>query len=99
MTPKIRPTPIGDFIQEDILVEFGLNQVQLAKALKVSRKTVNDLVHNKRTLTPEIAIRLGKFTQTSPQLWLNLQQNLDLWDATHGKHSKEIESIIAFDVQ
>lgn len=96
MLPKMRPTPIGDFIQEDILDELGLNQVQLAKALKVSRKTINDLVHNKRTLTPDIAIRLGKFTQTSPQMWLNLQLNLDLWDATHGKHAEEFDAIAAF---
>lgn len=94
--PKKRPTPIGEFIQEDILAEFNISQGDLAKALKVSRKTINDLVNNKRSLSADMALRLGKFTKTSPQLWLGLQQDLDLWDALHSKKSKEIEDILSF---
>lgn len=95
-TPKKRPTPIGEFIQEDILKEFNLNQGELAKILKVSRKTINDLVNNKRSLSADMALRLSQFTNTSPQLWMGLQQDLDLWDALHSNKASEIKSIHAF---
>ncbi len=94
--PKNRPTPIGEFIREDILKEFDMSQGDLAKALKVSPKAINDLVNNKRTLSVDIALRLGKFTRTSPQLWLGLQQDLDLWDALNSEKAKEIETIHSF---
>jgi addiction module HigA family antidote len=94
--PKKRPTPIGEFIREDILKEFNMSQGDLALALKLSRKTINDLVNNKRLLSADIALRLGKFTKTSPQLWLGLQQDLDLWDALHSEQAKEIKNILSF---
>jgi antitoxin HigA-1 len=97
MIPEQRPTPIGDFIQEDILNEFHLSQGQLALALKVSRRTINELVNNKRNLTADMAVRLAKFTKTSPQTWLNLQMSLDLWDALHHKkRAKDFQSIQAY---
>jgi addiction module HigA family antidote len=83
MLPKSRPTPPGDFIKEDILEEFGLTQRELAEKLGVSRLTINQLVNGKRTITADMALRLGKFTKTSPQMWLNLQNMVDLWDAYH----------------
>jgi len=94
--PKKRPIPIGEFIREDILKEFNLSQSEFAKTLKVSRKTINDLVNNKRSLSVDMALRLGKFTQTSPQLWLGLQQDLDLWDALHSEKAKEIKKILSY---
>ncbi len=94
--PKKRPTPIGEFIQEDILKEFNIREGDLAKALKISRKTINDLINNKKSLSADMALRLGKFTKTSPQLWLGLQQDLDLWDALHSEKAKEIENILSF---
>ncbi len=94
--PKKRPIPIGEYIQEDILKEFNMSQGDLAKSLKVSRKTINDLVNNKRSLSVDMALRLGKFTETSPQLWLGLQQDLDLWDALHSEKAKEIKNILSY---
>ena len=85
MIPKKRPTAIGEFIQEDILNEFNMSQGDLAQTLKVSRKKINDLVNNKRALSADMALRISKFTKTSPQLWLGLQQDLDLWDALHSE--------------
>ncbi len=93
---KKRPNPIGEYIQEDILKEFKISQGDLAKALKVSRKTINDLVNNKRSLSADMALRLGKFTKTSPQLWLGLQQDIDLWDAFHSEKAKEIKNILSY---
>ncbi len=93
MIPKVRPTPPGEFIKEDILNELGLTQEQLAKSLGVSKKTINQLINEKRKVTADVALRLGKFTDTSPKLWLNLQIAVDLWDAFHTSISKDINHI------
>ncbi|MCP4350230.1 MAG: HigA family addiction module antidote protein [Desulfobacterales bacterium] len=94
--PKKRPNPVGEYIREDILKEFKMSQGDLARALKVSRKTVNDLVNDKRSLSADMALRLGKFTKTSPQLWLGLQQDIDLWDAFHSEKAEEIKNILSY---
>ncbi len=83
MLPKNRPIHPGEFIREDILEELGLTQQQLADRLKVHRRTINELVNGKRGISADMALRLGKFTNTSPQMWLNLQNAVDLWDAYH----------------
>lgn len=83
MLPKHRPIPPGEFIKEDILVEFGLTQQQLADRLKVHRRTINELVKGKRGISADMALRLGKFTNTAPEMWLSLQNAVDLWDAYH----------------
>ena len=83
MLPKHRPIPPGEFIRKDILEEFGLTQQQLADRLRVHRRTINELVKGKRGLSADMALRLGKFTNTTPQMWLNLQNAIDLWDAYH----------------
>lgn len=91
-----KPTHPGEFVQEDILKELGLSQGQLAQALKVSRKTINELVNQKRRLNPDIALRIGKFTNTNPQTWMNLQTAWDLWVASNSKEAKSIEKIQYF---
>jgi len=83
MIPEKRPTHPGIFIREDILDEFALTQEALAQRLGVSRRSINQLVNGKRGITADMALRLGQFTNTSPQLWLNLQMAVDLWDAAH----------------
>ena len=83
MISRKRPTHPGEFIKHDILDEFELTQHQLAEALGVSRRTINELVRGKRNITADIALRLSKFTKTSPDVWLNLQNALDLWEASH----------------
>lgn len=79
--PFRRPTHPGEFIRADILEKFGLTQESLAQRLGVSRRSVNQLVNGKRSITADMAWRLGQLTRTSPQLWLNLQAAVDLWDA------------------
>ena len=93
--PETRPTHPGIFVREDILEEFDLTQESLAQRLGVSRRSINQLVNRKRGVTVDMALRLGKFTNTSPQLWLNLQAAVDLWDARNTAVSLEsIESIV-----
>src|SRR5438132_13279668 len=79
-----RPTHPGEALRQDIMPGTGINQAQLAKALGVSRLTISEIVLEKRDVTPGIAIRLAKYFGTSPDLWLGLQKDVDLWDAIEG---------------
>jgi addiction module HigA family antidote len=65
-------------LREFVLEAHDLTQDQLALAMGVSRYSINQLANDRRSITAEMALRLGKATSTSPQLWLNLQQNADL---------------------
>jgi addiction module HigA family antidote len=78
---KRRPTHPGEALREDLMPAAGLTQGQLAKALGVSRLTISEIVLEKRAVTPDIAIRLAKYFGTSPELWIGLQKDVDLWDA------------------
>jgi addiction module HigA family antidote len=88
--PRVRPTSPATFIREDILEEFDLTQEELAKALRVSRRTVNQLVNGKRGVSAEMALRLGRLTCTTAEFWLNAQRGVDLWDAR-----RELEAELA----
>jgi addiction module HigA family antidote len=78
MIPKNRPTHPGKFVKKDILKELGLTQTQLANALGVPRHTITQLVNEKCDLTADMALRLSRFTQTTPEMWLNLQLNFGM---------------------
>ena len=95
MIPENKPTQPGEFIREFILEEFGLTQTELARRLAVSRRTVNQLVNGKRGITADMALRLGRLTNTTPQLWLNLQMTFDLWVASQEPQNKPFNQIIA----
>jgi antitoxin HigA-1 len=56
-------------------------------------KIIRELVNGKQKISMDIALRLGRFTKTSPQMWLNLQNAIDLWDACHSPVFREIERI------
>jgi len=79
--PKRRPTHPGAILREDVLPALGLSQVQLANHMGVSRLTVSELVHEKRGLSAEIAIRLAMVLRTTPETWMRMQQAVDLWEA------------------
>lgn len=78
---KRRPTHPGEIIREDILPELKLTQGELAKHLGVSRLTVSKIIHEKRAVTAEMAIRISTALGGSPESWLRMQQALDLWEA------------------
>ncbi len=87
------PTHPGEYIKEDILEELKLTQQQLADRLLVSRRTVNQIVNLKRSITPEMALRLGFLTGTSPEMWMNLQTAYDMWNARQGVEQTDIVKI------
>lgn len=94
LLPEREPTHPGDYIQADILEAFSLTQDELAHRLGVSRRTISELVNKHRGVSAEMALRLARFTETSPDLWLNLQAMHDLWMARRGKNAAEIEKIV-----
>jgi len=82
-----RPIHPGEILREDFLPEYALSVTALAEAAGVSRQSMNELLRERRALTPEMALRLGKLFGNSSEFWLNLQSNVDLWDAARGlKH-------------
>lgn len=92
--PMRRPTHPGAVLREDVLPALGMTQVELARRLGVSRLTVSELLHEKRSLSPEMAARLGRLLDTTPESWLNMQVALDLWDiAQDPERLAEVEPI------
>ena len=78
---KRRPTHPGEVLREDFIPDYDLTVSGLATALGVSRQTVNELLRERRALSPEMALRLARLFGNSPEFWLNLQRAVDLWDA------------------
>lgn len=85
---KRRPTHPGEILREDVLPAAGLTQGELARVLGVSRRTVSEIVHERRPVTTDMAHRLARAFGTSPEMWLGLQQDVDLWDAHHERHAE-----------
>ena len=75
-----RPTHPGAILREDVLPSLGITQTELADRLGVSRRTVSQVIHEHRPITPDMAIRLAHFLGTTPESWLNMQQSLDVWE-------------------
>jgi addiction module HigA family antidote len=75
-----RPTHPGETLREDVLPELGISQGEFAKHLRVSRRTISEILHERRPLTPDMALRLAHFLGTTPESWLNMQQALDIWE-------------------
>ena len=77
--PKRKPTHPGAVLREDVLPALNMTQSEFARRLGVSRLSVNELLLEKRAVSPEMAARLGKLLNTTPESWLTLQNSLDLW--------------------
>jgi addiction module HigA family antidote len=77
---KRRPTHPGEILREDVLPEIEITQGEFARLLGVSRRTVNEILQEKRPVTVDMAHRLARALGTSPDVWLGLQQDVDLWD-------------------
>lgn len=78
---KIRPTHPGEMLREDFLPDYGLTVAGFAEALGVSRQTVNELLRERRAVSPEMALRLARLFGNTPEFWLNAQRAVDLWEA------------------
>ncbi len=76
-----KPTHPGAIIREDVLPELGITQAQLANHLGVSRLSVSEILHEKRSVTAEMAVRISGVIGGTPESWLRMQEALDLWEA------------------
>mgnify|MGYP006284833777 CR=1 FL=1 len=76
-----RPTHPGEMLREDFMPDYGLTVSGLATAVGVSRQTINELLRERRAISPEMALRLGRLFGNAPEFWLNAQRAVDLWDA------------------
>ena len=91
---KRQPVSVGEMITEEFMVPLEINQGQLASAMGVSRRTVNELCTGKRSITVDTALMLAKVFGNTPNFWLNSQQRNDLWTALHSPNRmKKIERV------
>jgi addiction module HigA family antidote len=75
---KLPPIHPGEILIEEFLKPMGISQYRLAKDISVPPRRINEIVHGKRSITADTALRLGRFFDISPQFWLNLQNRFDL---------------------
>ncbi len=94
MTKKIQPIHPGEILKEEFLKPLGITEYRLAKSICVPPRRINEIVHGKRSITADTALRLGKFFGTSPQFWLNLQSIYDL-----KKEAEKLADVLKYKVQ
>ncbi len=90
--PTRCPTHPGRILREDVLPALELSVSAAARELRVSRQTRHRIMARSRSITPEMALRLGRFCGNGPGLWLRLQQDYDLWRAER-RLAAELENI------
>lgn len=76
-----KPTHPGEMLREDFMPDYDLGVAGLAQSLGVSRQSVNELLRERRAVSPEMALRLARLFGNSPEFWLNAQRAVDLWTA------------------
>ena len=87
------PTHPGEMLLEEFLKPLGISQVELATKLAVSYVRINELIHGKRGITPDTALRLEQLFGMEAQFWLNLQLAWDLYQLIHSPAAKRIRRI------
>ena len=88
---KRKPTHPGGILKRHYIIPLELTISKLSKILFVSRKTLSKIVNENGSITPDMALRLSKAFNTSPELWLNMQLTYDLWQAS--KKSKDWKNV------
>lgn len=84
---KRKPTHPGKIIKEDYLSPLSISIKDMSSNLGVSRKTLSKIINERGSITPEMALRLSRAFDTTPDLWMNLQKKYDLWQAEHSSNS------------
>ena len=93
---KRKPVHPGEQLREHILPSLKLSQTELARRLGVSRLTVSELLLEKRAISADMAVRVGRLTNTTPDSWLRMQIAVDLWELERDQNRyRHIESIAA----
>lgn len=96
MDKKLNPIHPGEILMEEFLKPIGVSQYRLAKDISVPPRRINEIVHGRRSVTADTALRFGRFFGMSPQFWLNLQTRYDLEvteDALGNRLEKEVHRL------
>ena len=94
----ISPIHPGEILMEEFLEPLKLSQNAVAQSIKVSARRINEIVHGKRSVTADTALRLSLFFGTTPDFWLHIQTKYDLEsakDKSFNKMKNEIEAYVA----
>jgi antitoxin HigA-1 len=83
-----KPVSVGEMLTEEFLIPHGLTQGQLAEAMGVPRKHINELCTNRRAVTADTALMLARVFGNSADFWLNVQRRNDLWEAMNSPERK-----------
>ena len=73
----MKPITPGEILLEDYLKPMGISQNALARAIGMTPRSINEIVLSRRSITPEMSLKLGKFFKQSPQFWFNIQTTCD----------------------
>ena len=87
---KLSPIHPGEILLEEFLRPLGISQNQLALSIRVPARRINEIVHGKRRVTADTALRLARFFDVSPQFWLGLQMDYDL-DVTQDEIGEQLK--------
>lgn len=99
-TQKMPPIHPGKILLEEFLAPMGISQYRLARDISVPPRRINEIVHQKRAITADTALRLGIFFDMSPQFWMNLQSRYELEkaeDLLAGRLKQEVHQYRAAD--
>ncbi len=87
-----RPTAPGEILRHEFLEPLDLSPKELAEALGITRVRLSEILRGRRATTPDTAFRLARFFDTTPEFWLGLQTEVNLWDTLQA-HSSKYEKI------
>jgi antitoxin HigA-1 len=97
-TNKLAPIHPGEILREEFMKPLGLSQNALARALRVPPRRINEIVLEKRAITADTALRLGRYFGTTAELWTGLQADYDLRRARYekqGQIERDVEPLAA----
>ena len=89
LTTKRKPVSVGEILIEEFMRPMSLTQAELAEAMGVARKHVNELCNGRRSVTAPTALILARVFGNSPEIWLNVQRRSDLWEAMNSPRERE----------
>ena len=97
MSALHEPVHPGEILLEEFLAPLGISQYRLAQAISVPPRRINEIVHGKRAISPDTALRLSRALGTSDRFWMNLQSryDLDVQLEAHRTELDEIRSLVA----
>ena len=90
-----KPSHPGNILSGLYIKPLSMTITELSKRIGVSRKAISQIINERKSVTPEMAVRLSLFFKTTPDLWLNLQKSYDLWQVMNSDKKFEIESFDA----